>query len=65
MTDSQRSPLIWWKPDLARAIGRTPKQIDNWIIAGKFPPPDIQIGSRKGWTGRLVHDALRIASHSL
>lgn len=49
---------VIWRADLQAKIGVSSNTIRRWIIAGKLPPPDVDISRRtKGWRMSTLHAA--------
>ncbi len=54
-----------WPIDLARRYRRDPITVWRWQRNGKLPPPDIEIGGRKGWRLSTIEDFERASTREL
>lgn len=48
--------IVFWKPDLKKVVGKSPRTIDRWIQEGKFPKPDKYQDNRPLWTRKTITD---------
>jgi predicted DNA-binding transcriptional regulator AlpA len=47
---------------VAAHFGVTPRTLDNWVRAGKFPPPTPLPNGRPGWSQDVVFAATKHAA---
>jgi predicted DNA-binding transcriptional regulator AlpA len=67
MSDMSTNPVkrFWTRPSLAARYDKSPRSIDRWIAAGRFPKPDIRLpNGQPAWADSTIerHERASVAN---
>lgn len=52
---TEKPKKFYAKGELASRYATTPRSLERWVAAGRYPPPDLELpNGRKRWSDNLV-----------